>query len=69
MMKMDVYEAEILSACEQGRLKSVASSSELSELRAAAHATGIKDRRVNTHQSPPAARRRKGAAPAPKDAV
>ena len=47
MQKIDDYELEILSAYEKGKLKSMASKSELAKFKAAARATGIKDRRVN----------------------
>jgi predicted DNA binding CopG/RHH family protein len=45
------YEEDLLSAYEAGKLKSVATRSELSKLRAAARATAIKDRRVNIRLS------------------
>ncbi len=45
------YEADLLSAYDAGKLKSVATKSELSKLRAAARATAIKDRRVNIRLS------------------
>jgi predicted DNA binding CopG/RHH family protein len=51
MPKADPYELEVLSAFETGRLKSVATKSELAKLRAAARATAIKDRRVNIRLS------------------
>jgi predicted DNA binding CopG/RHH family protein len=51
MPKPDSYEVEILEAYERGALKSVASKAELSEFRAAARATAIKDRRVNIRLS------------------
>ena len=47
MPKIDDYELEVLSAFEKGKLKSVATKSELARLKAAARATAIKDRRVN----------------------
>ena len=47
MQKIDDDELEILSAYEKGKLKSVASKSELAKFKAAARATAIKDRRVN----------------------
>jgi predicted DNA binding CopG/RHH family protein len=47
MSKVDVYELEVLTAYEKGKLKSVASKAELAKLKAAARATAIKDRRVN----------------------
>ena len=49
--KIDDYESEILSAYEQGQLKSVATKAELAKFKAAARATGIKDRRVNIRLS------------------
>jgi len=51
MPKIDDYELEVLSAYEQGKLKSVATKSELAQLKAAARATAIKDRRVNIRLS------------------
>jgi predicted DNA binding CopG/RHH family protein len=51
MTKIDAYELEILSAFEKGKLKSVATKSELARFKAAARATGIKDRRVNIRLS------------------
>jgi len=45
--KLDAYETDVLSAYEAGELASVASKEELEKLRAAARATGTKDRRVN----------------------
>jgi predicted DNA binding CopG/RHH family protein len=51
MAKTDAYELEILSAFEEGKLKSVATKAELAKLKAAARATAIKDRRVNIRQS------------------
>lgn len=51
MSKLDAYEREVLDAFEKGKLKSVASKSELEKLRAAARATAIKDRRVNIRLS------------------
>jgi predicted DNA binding CopG/RHH family protein len=45
------YEEVVLAAYEAGKLKSVATKSELSKLRAAARATAIKDRRVNIRLS------------------
>jgi predicted DNA binding CopG/RHH family protein len=49
--KVDSYEMEILQAFEKGKLKSVATKSELERLKAAARATAIKDRRVNIRLS------------------
>jgi predicted DNA binding CopG/RHH family protein len=51
MPKTDPYETELLDAFEKGALKSVATRSELSRLKAAARATAIKDRRVNIRLS------------------
>jgi predicted DNA binding CopG/RHH family protein len=47
MPKTDAYETDILSAYEDGRLKSVATRAELAKFKSAARATAIKDRRVN----------------------
>lgn len=51
MSKVDAYEAEILKAFEEGKLRSVATKAELGRLKAAARATSIKDRRVNIRLS------------------
>ena len=51
MPKIDDYELEVLSAYEKGKLKSVATKSELAKFKAAARATAIKDRRVNIRLS------------------
>jgi predicted DNA binding CopG/RHH family protein len=51
MTKIDAYEREILGAFEKGKLTSVATKAELARIRAAARATGIKDRRVNIRLS------------------
>lgn len=51
MPKIDAYEKEVLGAFDKGRLKSVASKSELARLKAAARATAVKDRRVNIRLS------------------
>lgn len=51
MPKIDDDELEILSAYEKGQLKSVATKTELAKFKAAARATGIKDRRVNIRLS------------------
>src|SRR5438093_12357959 len=51
MPKIDSYEAEVLSAFEKGKLRSVATKSELAKFKAAARATAIKDRRVNIRLS------------------
>lgn len=51
MPKTDTCDEEILAAFEKGKLKSVATKAELAKLKAAARATGIKDRRVNIRLS------------------
>lgn len=51
MPKIDDHENEILSAFEAGELKSVATKAGLAQFKAAACATGIKDRRVNIRLS------------------
>lgn len=51
MPNIDQYELEVLSAYESGKLKSVATKSELAKFKAAARATAIKDRRVNIRLS------------------
>ena len=51
MPKLDPEELEILQEYESGRLKSVASPSELQRMRLAASATFIKDKRVNIRLS------------------
>lgn len=51
MPKTDPYESELLTAFDKGALKSIATKSELSKLKAAARATAIKDRRVNIRLS------------------
>src|SRR5918992_291346 len=51
MSRLDDSELEVLGAYEKGRLKSVATKSELARLKAAARATAIKDRRVNIRLS------------------
>lgn len=51
MSKVDNYESGILSAFEEGKLKSVATKAELERMKAAARATAIKDRRVNIRLS------------------
>lgn len=51
MKQPDPLEVELIEAYESGKLKSVASKSELSRLKAAARATAIKDRRVNIRLS------------------
>lgn len=49
--QLDRDEGELLQALEQGRLKSVATKSELARFKAAARATSLKDRRVNIRLS------------------
>lgn len=51
MPEIDAYEREGLQAFDAGSLKSIASKTELAKLRAAARATGTKDKRVNTRLS------------------
>ena len=51
MPKIDDYELKVLDAYEKGKLKSVATKSELEKFREAARATAIKDRRVNIRLS------------------
>ena len=51
MPKTEAYETDILSAYEDGRLKSVATRAELAKFKSAARATAIKDRRVNIRLS------------------
>ena len=51
MPKTDAYETDILSAYEDGRLKTVATRAELAKFKSAARATAIKDRRVNIRLS------------------
>ena len=51
MPKVDIYEREILTAFEKGKLKSVATKAEPSRFKAAARATAIKERRVNIRPS------------------
>jgi predicted DNA binding CopG/RHH family protein len=51
MTKIDSYEQKILNAFEKGKLDSVATKAELARFKAAARATGIKDRRVNIRLS------------------
>lgn len=51
MTKLDPYEAEVLVACESGKLKPVGTRAEPARMRAAARATAIKDRRVNKRLS------------------
>lgn len=51
MTQPDPFELEIIEAYESGKLKSVASKTELDRLKAAARATALKDRRVNIRLS------------------
>ena len=51
MTDIDEYEAGLLGAYESGKLRSVATKSELARFKAAARATAIKDRRVNIRLS------------------
>jgi predicted DNA binding CopG/RHH family protein len=51
MKKLDAYEEEILNVYETGKLKSVASKSELAKFKAAARSTAVKDKRVNIRLS------------------
>lgn len=51
MSRVDAYEQEILRAFDNGKLKSIATKSELEKFKAAARATAIKDRRVNIRLS------------------
>lgn len=51
MSTIDGEEAELLGAYERGELTSVATKDELARLRAAARATGSKDRRINLRLS------------------
>ena len=51
MPKADTDEAELLAAYEKGELKSIATKAQLAEIRAAARATGVKNKRVNIRLS------------------
>jgi len=51
MPKADIDEAELLAAYEKGELKSIATKPQLAEIRAAARATGVKNKRVNIRLS------------------
>ena len=51
MNHLDPEELDVLNAFEQGKLKSVATKSELARFKAAARATAIKDKRVNIRLS------------------
>lgn len=48
---IDEDDDDILHAYEKGKLKSVATKSELAKLKAAARATAVKDKRVNIRLS------------------
>lgn len=50
-MRLDDEELELLQAFERGEMVSVATKAELQRFRAAARATGTKDRRVNIRLS------------------
>ena len=47
MKKLDVYEEEVLHAFEAGKLKSVASKSELAKFKAAARSKGEKEKNAS----------------------
>ena len=51
MKKLSADEDEVLSAYEAGKLKSVATKSELAKFKAAARSTAVKDKRVNIRLS------------------
>lgn len=51
MPKVDEYETELLASFDAGKLKSVATKSELAKMRGAARATALKDKRVNIRLS------------------
>lgn len=51
MSSLDPYELEVLEAYDAGKLKPIASKSELQKMRSAARATAIKDKRVNIRLS------------------
>ena len=51
MHDIDQDERELLDAFDSGKLKSVATKSELAKFKAAARATALKDRRVNIRLS------------------
>jgi len=61
--KLDAYETAVLTAYEAGELASVATKEEPEQLRAAACATGAKDRRVNIRLSSADVRDIQGLAP------
>ncbi len=47
--KIDDEELDVLNTFEKGRLKSVATKTELAKFKAVARATALKDRRVSIH--------------------
>lgn len=49
--RLDPYEQEILSAYEAGALPSLATPADMNDLRSAARASSLKDRRVNIRLS------------------
>lgn len=51
MPGMDSEELELLEAYDRGELQSLASKEEMARIKAAARATGLKDRRVNIRLS------------------
>ena len=51
MPAIDPFESEILEAFDKGQLQSIDTKSELAKFKAAARATGIKDKRVNIRLS------------------
>lgn len=51
MATLDPYEQEVLEAYESGKLAVSGTKAELAQLKAAARATAIKDRRVNIRLS------------------
>ena len=51
MPTIDPFESEILEAFDKGQLQSIATKSELAKFKAAARATGTKDKRVNMRRS------------------
>ncbi len=51
MPTIDPFESEILEAFDKGQLQSIATKSELAKFKAAARATGTKDKRVNIRLS------------------
>ena len=51
MPTIDPFESEIPEAFDKGQLQSIATKSELAKFKAAARATGTKDKRVNIRLS------------------